>query len=316
MVVSGIKLTFPDRVVLRVWWREVIAALPVLALVIYLYYTWFAVSNRYTMFLYFHDVGARFDTAPFGWMTVGRYWMTALVAGGAVLIPYSAVNFVLGVLLKRYRAPVWWRVWALCAVPLLIIVPMIVMTVNDPVLPLHHAARVTVTLLIALALAVYLGELAAEHPLGFVLLLVDGIGLACLIFALRAVPGFPGALQRGKTASVLLFTGIIAAGYIVLIVVSAIYVLRRRLTLPAVGSLLVVGVNVHYLILPLFHHLFWCTDTGSWTDPDYFNYIPAAGNYFVYNIPIQVFVWFEVVVIVYGLTRVRLWLRRRTIALA
>ena len=66
MVVSGVKLTFPDRIALRVWWREVMFALPVLALVIYLYYTWFAVSNRYTMFLYFHDVGARFDTTPFG----------------------------------------------------------------------------------------------------------------------------------------------------------------------------------------------------------------------------------------------------------
>ncbi|MDT8307586.1 MAG: hypothetical protein RRC07_16760, partial [Anaerolineae bacterium] len=45
---------------------------PIVALVVYLFYTWFAVRDRYEIFLTFHDMGTGFDTRPFGRVTASR----------------------------------------------------------------------------------------------------------------------------------------------------------------------------------------------------------------------------------------------------
>ncbi len=59
------------------WRIEAAFAAPIVALVTALYVNGFALRDRYEVFLYFHDMGPGFDTAPFGAVTVGRYWMTA-----------------------------------------------------------------------------------------------------------------------------------------------------------------------------------------------------------------------------------------------
>src|SRR5690606_2084434 len=135
----------------NLWRVEIAFALPIVALVTYLIYTWFAVSARYFIFLYFHEMGAGFDTTPFGAVPASRYWVSGLVPRGAVVLLYLAANFVLGRLLRADRAPVWWRAWLLAAVPLLVIIPAMVMTVNDPVLPLANAAQLTPATLAGLA---------------------------------------------------------------------------------------------------------------------------------------------------------------------
>jgi len=60
-----------------------------------LFYYWYALADRYAVFLYGHvaspgDPGAQ----PFDEMTASRYWMCGLVACGAVLILYAAANWV------------------------------------------------------------------------------------------------------------------------------------------------------------------------------------------------------------------------------
>jgi hypothetical protein len=87
----------------KAWQAELFFAVPIVAFVIYLFYTWFAVLDRYFIFLYFHVMGPRFDTTPFGWVTASRYWMSGLVASGAVMVPYIAINFVLGRVVKTFR---------------------------------------------------------------------------------------------------------------------------------------------------------------------------------------------------------------------
>jgi len=293
------------------WKVELLFALPIVALVIFLFYTWFAVLDRYQIFLYFHKMGTGFDTSPFGWVTVSRYWMSGLVAGGAVMLPYIALNILLGPVVKRFRPPTWWRLWILCAIPLLVAIPAIVMTVNDPVLPLDNAMQVTVVALIGLALAVMLGRLAAERPVTYVLLLIDGLALACLLSSLPRVESYPRWLARGTTGVIYRHLAVVAVGIVLLIVMTAFHYWRRRTETPSAGALFIAGLDVTYLFLPLYHHLFWCKDHGSWTDPDYFAYISDADNYFARSPLLQIGVWVVVALIARGLTRLRIRLRER-----
>ena len=45
---------WPD---VRAWRRELLFAAPTVAFLLALYYHWFAVRDRYFIFLYFHDIG-------------------------------------------------------------------------------------------------------------------------------------------------------------------------------------------------------------------------------------------------------------------
>jgi len=312
MTSMQIKAESPRRITFRTWRTELLFAIPVVSLVGWLFYSWYAVRNRYQIFLYFHDMGPGFDTTPFGWVTVSRYWMSGLVAAGAVMAPYVAANLVLGRLVRGYRAPVWWRLWLLCALPLAIVIPIMVMTLNNPVLPFLNAAQVTIVLLAGVALAVALGQQAAGHPAAYALLMADGFAVACLLMSLRALEFVGSWLVRGRMGSVYRFLAVFAVGIGLLILLTALYRGLRRAEIPGAASLLVAGASIHYLFLPLNHYLFWCSDGGSWTDPGYFSYITDADNYFTRSTWLQIVVWVVVVLVAVGVTRLRFWLRRRS----
>jgi hypothetical protein len=256
-------------------------------------------------------MGPGFDTSPFGWVTTSRYWMSGLVAGGAVMMPYIAINLVLGRLVKHFRAPQWWRLWVLCAVPLLIAVPAIVMTANDPVLPLANAAQVTAVTLIGLAPALMLGAVAAERPLDYLVLMIDGLGLACLLVSLASFEDYSQWIAEGSTGFVLFHLVIVASGTLLLLITTSFYVRWRRTGMPSTAVWLVAGLDSAYLLLPLAHHLFLSTDEGSWTDPGYFRYISDSDNYFARNPLFQIGVWMAVALIALGITRLRVRLSRR-----
>ena len=108
------------------WWRALWHATPLTALVLGLFYHWFAVADRHIVFLYNHDMGPLYpDTSPFSFVTSSRYWMAGLVATGAVMVLYVTVNTLWGRLVAVYRSPLWWRVWGWCALPLLVGIPAI-----------------------------------------------------------------------------------------------------------------------------------------------------------------------------------------------
>jgi hypothetical protein len=86
-----------------VWRAAPLHALAGAALMLSLFAYWFAVADRYTVFLYDHDMGPLVpDTSPFSRVTSSRYWMAGLVAGGAVLVLYGAANGLLGRLRADY----------------------------------------------------------------------------------------------------------------------------------------------------------------------------------------------------------------------
>ncbi|MCA9911506.1 MAG: hypothetical protein KC519_22785, partial [Anaerolineae bacterium] len=225
-------------------------AVPVVALVFYLFYLWFAVLDRYFIFLYFHDMGAGFDTTPFGAITASRYWMSGLVTAGAVLVPYVLSHFVLGRIMRTFRTPDWRHVWLRCAVPLAVTIPLMVMTVNDPVMPITTAAQITVVMLIGLALALMSGRLAAERPLDFIWLALDGIAPAFLLLILVSVEDLARWQARGEARYINMFIIVSIGGMFGLLVMTA---LRwwRRMKPPTSWAWLVSSLVIAYLLLPL-----------------------------------------------------------------
>jgi hypothetical protein len=313
MISLSIRADAESTAGFRAWRVALLFAVPIVALVISLFYIWFAVLNRYQIFLYFHDMGPGFDTTPFGRVTASRYWMSGLVASGAVMVPYIAANLVLGRVVKAFRAPDWWRVWTLCAIPLLVAIPAIVMTVNDPVLPLCNAAQVTAVTLIGLAFAVMLGQVAAERPVAYLLLMIDGFALACLLISLVRIESLPRWLERGSIGIIYRHLAVAVAGFLWLTVMTAFYHWWRRTEAPAAVDWFVSGLEITYLLLPLYH-LAWCSDDINWTDPGYFIYISDADNYFARSPLYQVGLWIAVALMVLGVTRLRRRLSRQPAA--
>ena len=182
------------------------------------------------------------------------------------------------------------------------------MTVNDPVLPLANAAQVTAVTLVGLGLAVKLGQIAARRPLGYILLMIDGFALTCLLSSLIRFESYPRWLAQGNLEMIYRHLALVAVGMVGLVVMTAIYYGWRRMEVPKATAWYVAGLDTTYLFLPLYHHLFWCKDDGNWTDPDYFVYITTADNYFARSFLVQIGVWLAVALIVVGFTRLRLFL--------
>ena len=191
------------------WWTAVYFAAPILLIYLYLFFRWFALADRYDLFLYYHDMGPLVpDTSPFSTVTSSRYWMAGLVASGVVLVFYIAVNWLLGRIRPLYRAPDWWRIWLLVALPLALDIPLITLTVNDPTLPLDLALIISGVTLVGLALALQAGNLAAARPSELIFLAGDSLGMALFLTTLVGLDRM-GERPGGDSTAVLLagFTG-------------------------------------------------------------------------------------------------------------
>jgi hypothetical protein len=102
--VSNCQLT-PHRWKPALWY-----AMPISLFILGLFYYWFAVADRYAIFLYGH-----LNATPFDEPTTSRYWMAGLVACGVVMIAYIMANWLLGRCAawqrRTYSAPAWVQVW-------------------------------------------------------------------------------------------------------------------------------------------------------------------------------------------------------------
>ena len=280
------------------WNVALLHAAPVLLLILGLFYYWFAVADRYTVFLYEH-LGA----TPFDDVTSSRYWMAGLVACGAVMVAYTSANWLLGRIAvlrqSEYRPPTWWRVWLFCATPLVVGIAIITMTVNWPTLPLPSAVACVVATLVGLAFALAPASLAAQRPAGLVWIALDGLGLMPSLLLLRVVelPGRGLAVNAGT--AYLAAVGSVLAGVVWLAITTFLRFRRRQLQTGA-GALLVAGLCLSYLLMPLMHYL-----TTSW------HYISASTNFFAFSLPVQLGVIVVAAALAIGITRVRRYVQAR-----
>jgi len=284
------------------WRSALLHALPVAALILVLFYYWFAVADRYIIFLYNHDMGPLYpDTSPFSRVTSSRYWMAGLVASGAVMVLYTAASWILARLFANYRPPEWWRVWAVCAVVLLVGVPAITMTVNKPTLPVGHAALVTLVTLLGVGLALGPSGLAADRPGELLWLVADGIGVALMMLNLIHIEKVRRWLARGGIWWVRMMVVSLTVGVVWLFVVTGLRLwLRRRI--PSAGAMFVAGLCIAYLLMPLVHHL-----VGT----DGYYYISDSDNFFAQSWGVQAVAWLVTAATATGVTWVRGRLARR-----
>lgn len=82
------------------WSTAFFHASPIIVLVSGLFYYWFALVDRFIIFLYGHLGATAFNS-----ITNGRYWMAGLVAGGIVMVLYTATNAVIGMMKAEYAPP-------------------------------------------------------------------------------------------------------------------------------------------------------------------------------------------------------------------
>ncbi len=255
-------------------------ATPISLFIIGLFYYWFALANRYTIFLYYH-LGA----TPFDERTSSRYWMSGLVASGAVMVMYTMTNWfwgrIAGLRNQSYAPPVWWRVWLLCAMPLTISIMAITMSLNQPTLPLSNALACVLATLLGLGLALLPGSLAAQHPLELGWLIVIASGLVPSLLLLRAIElpsrGFPS-----KRTTDLIAIGSTLAGAAWSTVAARLQVWRCKLHVDAT-KLLAASLCLSYLLMPLVHYLL--------LTPPEFHYISASTNFFAMRWSTQLMVF-------------------------
>jgi hypothetical protein len=276
------------------WKPALLHAVPISMFNLGLFYYWFGVADRYVIFLYGH-----LNATPFDEVTSGRYWMSGLVASGAVMVLYTSANWLLGRIAASrhldYRPPAWWQVWALCVIPLVIGIPAITMTLNWPTLPPANATACVLATLVGLALALTPGSWAAQRPSDLGWLIFDGMGLMPALSLLRAVE-LPA---RGLVSAPIAFLAALAAtfaGMVWLVVMTGSRKWRHK-SWPETRALFVAGLCLSYLLMPLVHHLL--------VTPPGYRYISTSSNFFASNIGLQLLVLLVAALLAITITRVR-----------
>jgi len=278
------------------WLRALSFAAPITALVLFLMVRWFTLNNRYVTFLYHHDMGPRVpDTRPFSPVTRSRYWMTGLVAAGAIGILVAGVHFILGRLSRRYRAPDWWRVWMLCAGPLAIGIPAITMISNSPTLPFWLASLTASATLAGLALALLPGRVVAERPMEAAFLGLDGLCLALWLLTLPGLEYVPEWIAGGRRLWLLMLVLLPLAGLAGLAILT---ILRSALGVarPTAWKLSLAALIVTYIILPIVHHIAF---TGG------LYYISDMDNFFARDLGIQALTFAATAAVIWATVRAR-----------
>jgi hypothetical protein len=279
-----------------VWGLAGAFAAPISLFVLAVFFYWFAIADRYRIFLYYHDMG-RFvpDTSPFSAVTSSRYWMAGLVVSGAVMLFYVAANGVLGRVSARYRSPAGWRVWLLCALLLALGIPLLTMTVNRPLLPLFNAAQVTFATLIGLALVLFPGAMAAAKPRDLAWLALDGVALMFVLTGLVGLQYVGRWLDAGAIWRVWMMMVVVAGGILGLLITTGLCV-WRRFSIPSSAEVFAAGLCVAYLLMPLLHHLFFT---------DGYHYITDSDNFFARSFGLKILAWSMGAALAFGVTSLR-----------
>jgi len=258
------------------WFIPLLHALPLILLIGGLYFYWFALVDRFVIFLYGHLGATTFDS-----MTTGRYWMTGLVVGGIVMVLYTAIHVVISNISPHYVPPPWWQVWFWAALPLIIIIPAIVMNVNHPTLPADIAGMITAVAILALALALPPAAIVTHSLAQFGWLMLAGLGIMPSILLLRVIE-LPQQGLINPTVAYIIGIGSTIIGIIWGFLIGWIYV-RRQQTHWTTFQLITSSLQISYLLLPLVHHLLM-------TPPRY-RYISSTQNFFATNPLLQITVW-------------------------
>lgn len=257
-----------------------------------LYYYWFAIADRYAIFLYNHGGSQPFDPG-----TKSRYWMTGLVASGIVMVLYMTINWYLGRLAgifnRSFITPPWWKVW-LWSMPIITINTFVITTCfNQPTLPFDDALKCALIIAIGLAMALTPGKIAAAQPIRHFWLVLIGAGLVPILLLFRVIelPSQGFYLSRD--------TYLLAFGSMIIGAIWSGSILKLCLTRMAISfnaiEVILAGAMLSYLLLPVAHYLFLV--------PPEFRYITTASNFFASSWTVQIASWLITICLGIFLTR-------------
>lgn len=292
------------------WPRPVSEAACFTVLILGLFYYWFAIANRYVIFLYGHTAGGILVSSaqPFDEVTGSRYWMAGLVACAIGLVFYVPVCWLQGQVARWRQKPVvtsvWWQTWLLTALPIIIGIPAITMTVNRPTLPPTLAAACVVATLLGLVVLILAGNWAAHRPWDLLWLLIDGMGVMLVLLLLRVIELPSRGLSVSPTTVWIFAVGGLLGGTIWLALMSLLRRWRQTMT-PSAIALFMAGAGLSYLVLPLVHFIFFT--------PLEYRYISTASNFFAFNWGLQIVTFIVAFGLAAAATSFRGWLHPRNL---
>lgn len=291
------------------WLVSFFYSIPIIVLVLGLFYYWFGIADRDVIFLYnYHEASLYPDTKPFGHITASRYWMSGLVACGAVFFLYSIIQLILARFHPNYRAPSINRIWVICAGAFFIGLLIITMTVNNPTLPLDHAILVVFTTNLGLGLALISSRFVVEHTNKLIWLAVDGFGLILIMQSLLLTidlfsePDCPGFFCGLDILFLLPFYIIIFVFGVMLLAGVTFFLIRFKVDTYSMKSILISYCCFGFLIFPFLGYLL--SGGGGLSIPD-------SEGIIVHNVPLQVFLWLVILLGAYVATNTRRYLEKR-----
>ena len=241
-------------------------------LVLALYSLWFVFLDRRFIFLYGH-----LHSTPFDFRTASRYWMTGLVASGAVLIACAVVNLVIKKICRNYQLPDWKVIWEYVCLILILPLLIILAFVGKPPIPALLFLWILVVLFAGLRLALYASNFIVTNFSQSVFAFFDGLALVPVLLFIPL--GLEFGLRKSLPA-VLIIAPIVIAGIALFgLWIMTLFYKRFKKPYPSQINIFLSGLVSSYLLLPLLHYL------GS--RPGYIRYISDSANFFANKIWLQ-----------------------------
>lgn len=251
-------------------------ATAVILLVLGLYYYWFAVADRYVIFLYGH-----LEATPFDDVTRSRYWMAGLVAAGMVMVAALVVHGVVRMVVTRrggtYTLPDWRHVWLMCAIPVAVGILLITMLANVPTLPLSLALMSVAAAWVGLALALMAVQKFVQGAREFLWLAWISVGVVPALVLTRALE-LPAQGIIDMQVALIVTTVTIVLGLVWATLWLLLYQRRQKRTF-AWWQLYVAVCVWSYAFLPLLHYWVFA--------PPAYRYISTSTNFFADSIWVQ-----------------------------
>ena len=252
----------------------------VISVMLGLFYYWFAIANRYVIFLYGH-LGA----GPFQEPNYSRHWMAGLVASGALLCVYAFGGWccvsLAALFHKIYHLPSWQQVWSFSALPVAIGIWAITTRCNFPTLPWPLSARCIIAAWIGMALALWLADLIVHQTLEALWVILHGAGVVPILLLVRAVELPSHGLASPASAYLLAIAGL-TVGILWIAGVARLRLALQKSPLDPF-SIFCAGLGLSYVVLPFAHYLL--------LTPPNIRYISAAGNFFAISPVVQLLCW-------------------------
>lgn len=242
------------------------------AVILTLYSLWFIFLDRRFTFLYGH-----LHSTPFDFRTASRYWMTGLVASGAILVGYTTINLIIKRFRHGYRLPDWQSVWRYSCLILSLPLFIILTFVGKPSIPVLLSFWIIVVLFTGLRLALYVSDFIVSNFRQSVFAFFDGLTLVPILLFIPL--GVEFGLRKSLSA-LLIITPVVIVGIALFgqWITTLLYKRFKQLFSSSLNVFL-SGLTTAYLLLPLYHYL---------TSRSKHIYISDSGNFFANSIWLQV----------------------------